>query len=290
MLEIIRTTPDKAKKFESFFLPGVTEEPEYNESMIYLGIDDESSKVVSAAVVYPSFAGAKLLSIGVSGERINNGFGKEFLSLLKKDLKKVYLSYGDAFPRLMVEGCFEVDVWKGLGSFFEKCGFSLTGEDPVMLTDLSEIAASKMLQRVAGRIGDMKIVPLSQLNREVFKAFEHRVTTYMLYPEIHVDELESELTMFYLEDKAVRGCILMSSCNDDEYINDWVFLDERVKDRSIVLCMLAKCAEAGLELLPPDSKVWFIPTTKDGEQFMEKVVPSCTRDKEVRRYEMMFDQ
>ncbi len=288
MLDIIRTTPDKAKRFESFFLPGVTEEPEFGKSIIYLGIDEETSKVNSAAVVFPSLAGARLLSIAVSAERTNRGLGTEFISLIKKDLLKVYGDYGDAFPAFSVRACFDVGEWESLGNFFEKNGFSLKGNDPMMLLKLSDICNSKMLQRVTDRIKDMNILPLSQLHRETFRAFEHHVTTYMLYPELRVEELESELSMFYVEDKAVRGCILMSRIRDDEYINDWVYLDERIKDRSILLCVLAKCAETGIRLLPPDSKVWFIPTTKDGEQFLEKTVPVCSRDREIRDYEIML--
>ncbi len=288
MQEIIRTTADRAKAFKEYFMQEALDAPEFSESIIYLGYEAETSKLVSAAVVYPSLGGARLLSIGVSEEKKNEGAGKELISLMAKDLKTVYNDFGEGFVRLLVHECFESDVWEGLGSFFEKSGFSLKDSEPMMRATLSDIGGSQFLRRAIGKNSDKKILPLSELKRESFLAFEQHIVTEGLYPGIDVELLDPDYSMFYLEDLQVKGCILMSPISENEYMNEWVFMDKSVKDSSILLSMLAKCAERGVEQLPLDTKVWFIPTDLGGEKFLEKVLPNAIKDREIRRYEMQL--
>lgn len=288
MQEIIMTTADRTKSFRDFFLPKALEDPHFNESLIFMGYDRESSKIMSAAAVYPSLAGARLLSISVSEERQRSGAGRELVAEIKRALKPVYKDFIGSYPRLYVEECFKEEAWEELGSFLESTGFSLKENVPVEGVSLSDIVNSGFLKKAALKSEDKEILPLAGLKKESFLSFEARIINEGLYPGLELNDLDPRLSMFYLEGMHVRGCVLMSDMSDSELMNEWVFLDESVKNRYVLLSIFAKCIEAGIDMLSPDVTVWFIPTDKSGEQFLRKVVPETVTGGRVCRYEMML--
>lgn len=284
MYSVARIQADQARDISEFFQPHLFESKGIDNCIFFMGYDTELMEVVSAAAVYPAESGARLLSISVSKDHTGQGLGRKLIEYIALDLGYIYAVYKRAIPTLVVSEIFDKRIWDNLGPFLEKCGFSNTACDGLTEVTLEDINGSELISK-AKKHGNSNIIPLKDVSGNALRSFGNRMAKLEMYPGIDSKILDPDLTMFYVSDDKIRGCILMSKLSDESLVNEWVYLDSEVKDKLALISMLAESARVAQELYPAETRVSFLPVNEVSIKLLNKIIPDAEVSSEIRTYE-----
>ena len=290
MLNYTRADREFADRHLDFFLPELAKSHIFDECIFYIGYEEDTMELISAAAVYPTTGGAKLLSVSVSAGRERNGIGSALLDFVTEDLRDIYARFSPAFPVLEVTECLRTEVWESLGSFLEKNSFNLrecAQLKGIMLSDILKVAPLPAKDRIKNAVD---IVPLKKLPGKSIRAFGNRMVEQLLYPKLDIESLDPELSTFYVQNGEIKGCFLISRISDRELMNEWLFLDSEVKDRTVIMSMLALSADTAGRTLHHDTVVYFLAINDRGSKLLKKLLPGFPVDSEIRTYEKLLEK
>ncbi len=285
MYTIIRADWEQAKQFEGFFRPDLFSDPDIKECIFFIGLDRDTLEVVAAAAVLPRINGAELRSISVAEEKQRQGFGWYLANYILKDLGPVYSEMSDAIPRLTVAEILTEQAWEKLSAFLEKTGFSCVTLEPVISCTLYGILDSEILRKAGEKATGGKILPMKEVAGKTLRAFGNHIEESGIYPGLDMEKTDPDISMFYQKDDEILGCILMRRVSDKELMNEWVFLDERETNRSLLIPMLSAAAVEAKKLFAPGTKVSFVTINDTSKKLLSKIIPGGVTEYEIRRYE-----
>ncbi len=283
-----RISLEQAKTMESFFAPGITQLEDAKEYWYYIGFEEDEKKIIAAAAVDPVTSGSRLLSIGVSPERLRQKIGSELLEVIVKDLRNCYEAQNKTmFPPITFKACMSESEWEIPDAFFTYNEFGLMKTEILHSALFSDILKNEDLKKAVDHhhLHTGRIKALKDVSSQLINNFGHDIHEKGIYPGIYTHELDPELSVFYIEDEKIRGCFLMSRMEDGNLMNQWAYLDQLVEDRSIILHMFALSALNCGKQTKKDIQVYFLPVAERAEKLIAKMLPNANTDYQVRIYE-----
>ncbi len=290
MIQIIKTDSEDAKKYPGFFAPWLIDDPVLDECVIYFSFDDETDEMVGAAAVEPTMDGAYLRSIAVTKARLRQGVAFDLMEYIIIDMAKLYQTIIDAEPRIIVEENLPVSLWDSMEGLFYRFGMIKRETDPFVKVSMTDISESPVLKAAEKKSFSHDIRRLDKVPGITLRSFGNHIANNGLYPGIDPEELDPDLSLFYMEGEEIKGCILMSRINEKEVLNEWLYQDEEVKDGLAMIALLSTCLNTAKEVLPEDATLSFTTVNDMGHRLMEKVFPNYTVEKEIRRYDRFLSR
>ncbi len=281
-----RISLEQAKKLGSFFAPGVTEQKYSNEYWYYICYEEDSKNIAGAAALDPSLEVPRLLSIGVSDEKLRQGIGTGLLDVLMTDIGKAFYAKDISDPpSIRYENCLPEAEWKIPDLFFVRNGFVLRDIGTVSSVSYQDITANETLNKARARFHSDRIKTLKDIPGGHVRSFGQDIVKRGLYPGIHSHELDQDTTVFYTEGDEIKGCVLMRRMNNGSLMNQWVYLDNSVSDRTVLLQMFVLCAQKIEKLDIKDGRVYFMPVNEAGAKLTGKLLPTSKADSQIRLYD-----
>ena len=287
MYVISKADYKQAVAFSDFFLPHILESRGIDRCMFYIGYDDETLEVISAAAVYPAQEGARLLSISVSKDHIRQGMGRKLIDYMAHDIGFMYAINRRTIPVMRVSEIYSVEIWEGLGAFLEESGFTNIQTEGLIEVTLDELNSSELLDKALKHKSN-DIIPLKDVSGNMLRNFGNHLTQNSLYPGIDPKEYDQDCSMFYIVDDSIRGCILMSRLADGSLSNDWVYLDSDVSNRVVLVNILAASAQTAGKMYPGDTKVGVLPVNDVSKKLIQKLAPDAKVSSQIRTYERVM--
>ncbi len=278
-------SPQAARNFSDFVLPTVKNDKDWDNYEFFIAYDEDNSVKGMAVCDFP-IDGARLLSIAVSPEEEGKGTAEGLIMKAVSEAEMLFnplLELGDI--TFTASATMEGKYWGRLGGLLEKTGFSKVTSVPSISADLGELAASDVLQKAEGRLKPEEFSSLKRIDKKLVKEFGNKVHNEGSYDEITGSGLDEDTSLFYLKDGKIAGCILMKKLSDKEYLNEWVYLDPSVNDRSVLFSLFAECLNAGKEKLDPETKISFLPVEDVSLKILDSILDKPLHDVEYRVYE-----
>lgn len=281
-----RISHKQADQIKDFFTPGLTTEADSDKFLYYLGFDEEAEEITAAAAVDPRLDGPLLLSIGVRPDKQRKGIGSGLMHFLTNDLtERISKETQPARPVLLLQNSLQEKDWEGLDTFLRHNGFALEEKADLCSVKLSQILESEILKKVVEHVHKEHFKSLKDVPESVIHSFGNRIEQNGIYPGIRERELDKNLSIVYLEDETIKGCLLMGPTEDGNLINHWVYLDPELKDRTLLLQMFVMSIKAFQPTIRKDVTVYFLPVVEVSEKLLDRLAPAAKIEYQIRTYE-----
>ena len=274
-------SPESARALEGYIPKYVLENPGFDSLFFYAAVE-ESGGAVGLAAVDPIVDGPELLSIGISPDYEGKGYGSELLSFISADL----------FDKNSEERFFSASVnlspsaWEKLDHFLVKNHFAKEEDSPVYHVTLSAAADAQILKAAASPLKG--ILPLKEVPDQKLRIFSHTVVQNGLFHSISRKELDEDVSLFYIPENDVRGCVLFAPGADGFLQNTWIYIDPEYSGTATLAHLLAEALRVVSEKYPPDTRVSFIMVEENSRALIRKVFPDIEPASEIRLYERLL--
>ncbi len=104
-------------------------------------------------------------------------------------------------------------------------GFKEVSKSILYRFSLEDIVGSAMIKRAMGRDG---IVPLNAADDTQKRAFSNFLIQNKLFDRFLSDDIADELSMVYIDENRIMGCVLVSVLTDRTFNIEYVYMDKAV--------------------------------------------------------------
>ena len=258
-----------AESFRGFFTGIDWNAPEKDRYVYYVACDEDTP--VGMLAMDPIAAGPRLLSIGVTPERQNQGIGSDLLDHALREAAAKYETAENA------EGCFfEATVfegaqnYEGLMSFLIGIGFKPTEEELSVSATLAELRTHKELQMRTDRKG-FQPMSLSEISNKEYRGILRYLMENDLAMNLDQEELDQKISLVLMEEGHCQAALLFLNRTDNVIRNALVYLSSKVKDRTLLFSLFSFALQRALELYPEDTILKFHGMTKTSNGILERL-------------------
>ncbi len=281
-----RISHKQADQIKDFFTPGLTTQADSDKYLYYMGFDEEAEEITAAAAVDPRLGGLLLLSIGVRPDKQRKGIGSGLMRFLTEDLTgRIRQENQPVRPVLLLQTSLQEKEWEGLDPFLMHNGFVLVEQANLCSVKLSQILESEILKKAAEHFHKEHFRSLKDVPESVIRSFGNRIEQNGIYPGIHPGELDKNLSIVYLENDTIKGCLLMGPTEDGNLLNHWVYLDPELRDRTLLLQMFVMSINAFRTTIRKDVTVYFLPVAEISGKLLNRLAPAAKLEYQIRTYE-----
>lgn len=276
-MDLHKMTYAQAKKFSSFVLPGVMEEPDA-ESFWYLSASEKEKGVRGMAVIRPEKPMPDLLSIGVASDRCRQGIGSELMDFALRLLEE---AGADA---LRVAYACDMQEWARLDGFLLLNGFVQVEEETYSYSAaLGDILKQKLLQS-HDESAQACLKFISGISARMLRSFKGDIAKAGLFDPAVFDDCNPEYSVAWVENEKIRGLFLIGVAEDGELHNAWTWIHPRVTNPKILQQMFAYAAQRAAKDFSAETQVNFMCLTPASERLMKYLIPSAEKSLVVREY------
>lgn len=276
-MKIHSLTWQQASQLSAFILPEVLELPDL-ENFCYLAAAETGRGILGLAVIDPRADGPLLLSIAVSPTARREGVASRLLEAAVEVLR----SNGGA--TLTVEHSMAPEDWPALDNLLEKNGFFQTEpERCAYQIPLAKLAAHPVLAATHGHTSPC-LFPMSNLSPVQLRAFRMEMQERELFAPAVLQQCDSRLSFFWLEDGHVQACLLMVSPEDGVLVNLWTYLSASIKNKQALLHLFAAGMTAAQNTMAPDTQVFFSCQNEASDHLIHHFAPHAAPVQIMRVY------
>ncbi len=280
-MEYIDMPANLAKEYKEFYLPELEDDPLFDEYYYYAALDGDD--LVGLAVLDPTTAGARLVSIGVSPKYQRQGIGSELIARIDVMLKERYeVMSRNSEVNFTVSEILDPDKWEGLDGFLTYCGFTLSESRVIIKAHAKDITEIPGISNSLNKVKRECIVSLNNISDITLREFSGKCVDENLFPHINKSDYDGDTSLFYVEDGHVVACILNSVSEDNIYDNEWVYLSSHEHNKIVLPALILTSVQIGCR--KGGSEFTILPVSDIGIKLADKLIPNHQKEKEIRVY------
>ena len=258
-----------AESFRGFFTGIDWNSPEKDSYSYYMACDEDTP--VGMLALDPIVAGPRILSIGVTPERQNEGIGTALLDHALRDTAANYKTSEEA------DGCFfEATLWEGqknyaqLYTVFTNCLFKPTEEEVSASATLEELRKKKPLNARTER-NNFYPKTLEEISNKEYRGVLRQLMEKELVMNLDQEELDPKLSLFLLDGDTCQAALLFFKVTDGVIRNAFVYLDSKVKDKTLLFSLFSQALTNAEAIYPKETVVQFHGMTDSANGLLEKL-------------------
>ena len=271
-MEYRMISPDAAKDMKSYLVPGIAEDPEFNEYLYFAAIKEDGG-LCGLLCVDPATDESEIKSIGMSPEYSGKGYGSELLHFAMTELAQLIQENGSSSVPLSVSFSTEKPGSEKLSDFFEKNGFFLGDTCPEYQIRLSTISENGVMRATEHKDKLKGLVSLKEVSNAALNAYSNKLIKSGIYPGISRDGLDDTVSVCYMPDGEICGCALFNELYSGVLQNIWINVSLEASNTAVFPLMMAESLRRAKEKFPDNIRVSFFATEAESEKLINQMFP-----------------